>query len=62
MARRLGRASPEDRMSRDGFRAVGVIERPRGLKGEVKALPLTDFPERFEPGARVFVGGRVASG
>lgn len=58
MALRLGRAKPEDRMPRDGFRAVGVIERARGLKGEVKALPLTDFPERFEPGARIFVGGQ----
>ena len=57
MALRLGRNTPEDRMPRDGFRAVGVIERPRGLKGEVKALPLTDFPERFEPGARVFIAG-----
>ena len=42
-------------MPREGFRAIGVIERPRGLNGELKALPLTDFPERFEPGARVFV-------
>ena len=44
-------------MPREGFRAVGLVERPRGLKGEIKALPLTDFPERFEPGARVFIGG-----
>lgn len=44
-------------MPRAGFRAVGLIERPRGLKGELKALPLTDFPERFEPGGRVFIGG-----
>ena len=57
MARRLGRGKPEDRMPRDGFRAVGLIERPRGLKGELKALSLTDFPERFEPGARVFIAG-----
>ena len=57
MALRLGRNAPADRMPRDGFRAVGLIERPRGLKGELKALPLTDFPERFAPGARVFVGG-----
>ena len=57
MPRRLGRSNPENRMPRDGFRAVGLIERPRGLKGEVKALPLTDFPERLEPGARVFIAG-----
>ena len=57
MPRRLGQRKPEERLPRNGFRAVGVIERPRGLKGEVKALPLTDFPERFEPGARVFIDG-----
>ena len=57
MAFRLGRSQTEDRMPRDGYRAIGVIERPRGLKGEIKALPLTDFPERFEPGARVFISG-----
>ncbi len=57
MALRLGRSQPEERMPRDGYRAVGVIERPRGLQGELKALPLTDFPERFEPGARVFIAG-----
>ncbi|MXY79635.1 MAG: 16S rRNA processing protein RimM [Chloroflexi bacterium] len=42
---------------RDGFRAVGRVERPWGLRGEIKVLPLTDYPERFAPGARVFVGG-----
>lgn len=45
------------RMPRDGYRAVGLIERPVGLKGELKARPLTDFPERFAPGADVFIDG-----
>ena len=44
-------------MPRDGFRAIGLIERPRGLKGELKVRSLTDFPERFAHGARVFVEG-----
>ena len=48
-------------MPRDGYRAIGLVERPRGLKGELKALPLTDFPERFDPGARVFIGGEARS-
>ena len=48
-------------MPRDGYRAIGLVERPRGLKGELKALPLTDFPERFEPGARVFIAGEARS-
>ena len=42
---------------REGFRAVGRVERPWGLRGEIKVLPLTDFPERFDAGARVFVRG-----
>ena len=42
---------------RDGFRAVGRVERPWGLRGEIKVLPLTDFPQRFDAGARVFVRG-----
>ena len=46
-------------MPREGYRAVGVVERPRGLNGELKALPLTDFPERFDPGARLFIAGRA---
>ncbi len=44
-------------MPRDGYRAVGVVERPRGLKGEIKARPLTDFPQRFARGATVYIGG-----
>ena len=43
---------------RDGFRAVGLIERPVGLKGEIKARPLTDYPQRFDPGATVYVDAR----
>ncbi len=58
MALRLGR-DREPRMPRDGYRAIGLIERPRGLKGELKALPLTDFPERFAAGARVYISGQA---
>ncbi|MDE2966963.1 MAG: ribosome maturation factor RimM [Chloroflexota bacterium] len=57
MAFRLGRSKTEERMPRAGYRAVGLVERPRGLKGEIKVLPLTDFPQRFDRGARVFIGG-----
>ena len=42
---------------RPGFRAVGRVERPWGLRGHVKVLPLTDFPERFASGATIFLGG-----
>ena len=42
---------------REGFRAIGRIDRPWGLQGHIKVRPLTDFPERFNPGARVHIGG-----
>ena len=47
------------RMPRPGFRAIGLVERPAGLKGELKARPLTDYPERFDPGSTVFIGQRA---
>ena len=32
---------------------VGRVERPHGVRGEVSVSILTDFPERFVPGARL---------
>ena len=55
MPLRMGR-KPRRVDPRPGYRAAALIERPRGLRGELKALPLTDFPERFAPGARVWIG------
>ncbi|MEC9488850.1 MAG: ribosome maturation factor RimM [Halanaerobium sp.] len=34
---------------------IGVITKPHGIKGEVRVLPLTDHPERFEELQRVFL-------
>jgi 16S rRNA processing protein RimM len=31
---------------------VGIVRRPHGVSGEVSVEPVTDFPERFAPGAR----------
>lgn len=57
MPLRLGRG--ERRVDpRLGYRAAAIVERPRGLRGELKALPLTDFPERFRPGAHVWIAAR----
>lgn len=42
--------------SRVGFRAIGRVVKPRGLNGELKVFPLTNFPERFDPGATILVG------
>ncbi len=36
---------------------IGEILGAWGLKGAFRVRPLTDFPERFEPGATVFIGG-----
>jgi 16S rRNA processing protein RimM len=38
---------------------VGRIIAPHGLRGEVKVEPLTDFPERFETGARLWVDAEL---
>ncbi len=40
----------------DGYLAVGHIIGVHGLRGEVKVEPYTDFPERFTPGAELFLG------
>ena len=42
-------------MNEDNRIAIGKIAKPVGLKGEVKVLPWTDFPERFAKLSRVFV-------
>lgn len=34
---------------------IGQILKPRGTRGKVDVLSLSDFPERFKPGLRVFL-------
>jgi len=36
---------------------VGVVTGAYGLEGAVKVIPLTDFQERFDPGAHVLLDG-----
>jgi 16S rRNA processing protein RimM len=36
---------------------VGRILAPHGIRGELKVQPLTDFPERFEAGSRLWLNG-----
>jgi len=38
------------------YLAVGQIVAPHGIRGEVKVEILTDFPERYRPGAKLYVG------
>jgi 16S rRNA processing protein RimM len=50
-------ARPPAPEARDGFVAVGHVRGPRGLRGELKVDPLTDFPQRFAPGNTVYAAG-----
>jgi len=34
---------------------VGRVIAPHGLRGEVKVAPLTDFPDRFQPGSKLWL-------
>jgi 16S rRNA processing protein RimM len=45
----------EVQADRPGFVAVGRIGAPWGIHGDVRVQPLTDFPERFQPGAALWV-------
>jgi len=38
------------------FLAVGKILRPHGVRGEMRFIVWTDFPERLQPGRLVYVG------
>jgi len=38
---------------------VGQVMGPYGLEGAVKVLPLTDFQDRFDPGASLLLDGRA---
>ncbi|HHV61886.1 MAG TPA: 16S rRNA processing protein RimM [Firmicutes bacterium] len=40
----------------DRFIQIGRITAPQGIKGEVRVMPFTDFPERFIGLERVWVG------
>ncbi len=55
------RARPETEPSAkppgEAFVAVGRVRRPRGVRGELSVDSLTDFPERFQPGATLWAGG-----
>lgn len=50
---------PQPRPQREpdaGFVAVGRIQAPHGLKGELKVLSMTENPERFRPKAKLWAG------
>jgi 16S rRNA processing protein RimM len=39
-----------------GYIAIGQIVGAHGIRGEVKVVVMTDFPERYRPGARAYLG------
>ncbi len=41
------------------YLTIGIILRQHGLTGELVVRPETDFPERFSPGATVYLDGRA---
>jgi 16S rRNA processing protein RimM len=41
------------------YLTIGIILRHHGLAGELVVRPETDFPERFSPGATVYIDGRA---
>lgn len=43
----------------DGRVVIGKAGAPHGLKGELRVIPLTDFPERFESLREVLIGERI---
>lgn len=43
------------RFTSSPYIAVGRISGPFGVRGELKVEVLTDFPQRFEPGSRLFL-------
>ena len=38
------------------YLAIGQITGAHGIRGEVKVLVMTDFPERYRAGAKVYLG------
>ena len=43
------------------FLVVGKLRRPHGLLGEILMDILTDFPERLQPGATIYIGADYRS-
>jgi len=58
MAKTSPENSPADKQTE--YITVGEVLGAWGLKGAFRVRPLTDFPERFEPGAEVFIEGTPA--
>src|SRR5215211_2025285 len=51
--------APEPALDPASAVSVGRVVAAHGLKGEVKVEPMTDFPERFRRGARLWLDGEA---
>lgn len=49
----------EDKTNKISFISIGKILTTHGNKGELRVLPLTDFPERFTENLEVYIGGNA---
>lgn len=49
-------SAERDPQAEPRFLIVGQVRAPHGVRGEVRVQVLTDFPERFRPGAEIWVG------
>lgn len=45
--------------ARRSYLAIGQIVGPHGIRGEVKVELMTDFPERYRPGAKLYLGQQI---
>ncbi len=50
---------PAGALMTESFLAVGRVIAPHGVRGEVKVEVQTDFPQRFQPGAQVWLEGET---
>jgi 16S rRNA processing protein RimM len=50
----------DDSKAQRRYLAIGSIVGAHGIRGELKVLALTDYPERFKPGQSLFVGREPA--
>jgi 16S rRNA processing protein RimM len=47
-------------ISEPEFVLVGILRRPHGLRGEAQVTIETDFPERLQPGVKLYLGDQHA--
>lgn len=50
------RRQPGSPISEPEFVLVGTLRRPHGLRGEAQVSIETDFPERLQPGVKLYLG------